>query len=349
VHRFTRREVVKTGIAGAAVGALGPVLAACGGSTSNAKKTASSLTPVSFQLSWIAGNEWAGTYIAQERGYFAEEGIDLTVLPGGPSVTVEPLVATNKVLVGMTYGLGTATTVENGGSIKIFANQYQRSADVIASLAKKPIRTPQDLIGKTIGVPSDAVPVLQAFLGNNHIQTSQVHQVPVQSSLDPLVNGQVEGMLTYSTEAAELNSHGIQPVLLFLSDYHYYEMSNAYGASAYSIEHDSDTIVKFMRGEIRGWQDCVKDPEYGAHLTVSKYAKGAGLSLKETVLEIEQTIALMTYGSVYREKGLFWLTPESEQNVLAGVNAALKKPVTASEIFDDTIMPKVYAGAKSIS
>jgi ABC-type nitrate/sulfonate/bicarbonate transport system substrate-binding protein len=348
MQHYSRREALQLGAVGTATALLGPAANAYGRSLSRAIPRSSSLTPVSFQLSWIQGNEWAGTYIAQERGYYVDEGVDLKLLAGGPNVTVEPLIATNKVLIGMTYGLGTATTNENGGNIRIFATQYQRSPDVIVSLSKRPIRTLKDLIGKTIGVPSDTSSLWTLFLSRNHIKASSVHQVPVQSSLDPLSNGQVDGIITYSTEVAPLNAQGLDPVFLWMADYHYNDVTNGYGASEASIQSNSDAIVKFMRAEIRGWQDFVKDPEYGAYLTVKK-GWGGGISLKENTLECVQTAALLTYGSVYKDKGLFWLSPGIEDAVLENVNPTLKKPFKAAQIFDSTIMPKVYQGKRSIS
>jgi ABC-type nitrate/sulfonate/bicarbonate transport system substrate-binding protein len=349
MQRYSRREALQLGAVGGVTALLGPAATAYGRGLSRAIPRQSSLTPVSFLLSWIPGIEWGGTYIAQERGYYKDEGINLTVLPGGPNVTVEPQIASNKVLIGMTYGLGTALTNKNGGKMKIFGTQYQRSPDVIVSLSKTPIRTLHDLIGKTIGVSSDASAVWQQFLGRNHIATSQVHTVPSQSSLDPLVNGQMDGILTYSTETAQLNAQGLKPVFLFMSDYKYNDISNGYGASVASLQARRDDIVKFLRGEIRGWQDFVKDPEYGAHLTVSKYAKGAGLSLKETIVEAQQTAALMTYGPVYKAKGLMWLSPALEQSVIQNVNPALHTKFSSSQLFDGSVMPLVYQGKQSVS
>lgn len=338
----TRRQALRIG----AAGALGSVLTACAsaGSTGN-----SGLAPVRFQLSWIPGIEWGGTYLAQERGYYREEGIDLTVLPGGPNVAVEPLIATGKVDVGMTYGLGAATTDLNGGSIKIFGTQYQRSPDVIVSLPGKPIRTLADLTGKTIGIPSATTLVWHQFLLRNNISPAAVHTAPTQSSLSPLVDRQVDGIVTYSTETAQLNAQGIQPVFLFMADDNYNDISNGYGTSTATLSGQRDKIVKFMRAEIRGWQDFAADPEYAAHLTVTKYARGTGLSLPETITEARQTAALITYGPVVRDKGLMWLSPQLEHTVLSVVNASLKKPVTAAQIFDSTVLADVYRGKARIS
>src|SRR5215469_10058065 len=161
---MTRRAALRMGVAGAVAGVLAPVVSACSSSRSSAT---GAQTPFNFQLSWIPGISWGGSYIALERGYYADEGLKVTVVPGGPNTAVEPLIAANKVLVGMTYGLGAATTNANGGDIKILGTQYQRSPTVIVSLPQKPIRTLQDLPGKTIGIPSDTTSLWQLFLARN--------------------------------------------------------------------------------------------------------------------------------------------------------------------------------------
>ena len=89
-----------------------------------------------------------------DQGYYTAEGLDLTYLPGGPDVIPEgSIVAGRADLALTTPDITFKAIVEQGAKFKIIGAQYQKNPVGIVSLAKNPIMTPTDMVGKTIAVP----------------------------------------------------------------------------------------------------------------------------------------------------------------------------------------------------
>lgn len=338
----SRRQLLQAAALGVTAAAVSPVLTACGASSSTTDS--SGRRAVEFQLSWLKSVAWAGTWLAQERGYFTDEELKVSVSAGGPQVSVEPRLATGRCLVGMTYGVGAANANKNGASIKIIGNQYQKSPSVFVSPAEAPLTTPQDLVGHKLGVNTVALPAIKQFLASNDISEDDVTIVPVQGSFDPLVNGQVEAQFGYVTATASLDLQGFETAKLYFSDFGYGDVTNAYGVTQETLDNDRDAVIRFMTAEIRGWQDFVNDPELGAELTVDKYAADAGLELEQQRIEGRLTADLAGHGAPH---GLMWISDATKDLVLAAAEGA-GAATTAEELFDDSILEEVYAGKTSL-
>jgi NitT/TauT family transport system substrate-binding protein len=281
--------------------------------------------------------------MALDRGYFADEGLDVTVEAGGPQVSVEPRLAAGRALVAQTYGLGAAAANANGAAIKIIATLLQRSPTVFASSADSPVRTPEDLRGLRIGTSDVARPVVEQFLDEIGVGVDEVTLVPTQQSLDPLAQGQVDTMVAYANETAALELAGFETELLYVSDYGYGDLTNAYGVTEQGLAENRERIVAFLRAEIRGCQDFVDDPETAARLTVEEYAPDAGLDLAEQEIAGRRFAEMVAYGDVAESQGLLRVSDEAKQQVIDVVSAA-GTPTTAEELFDDTVLDEVYEG-----
>lgn len=153
-----------------------PTSAAAGGSTTTAEK---SLGTVSVQLEWVKNYNWAGMYIADSKGYYKDAGIDVNLIAGGPSITPTTVVLGGKAMVGMAGADVVAAAVLKGAPFKIFATQYQKSPYIIMSLASDPVKTPQDLIGRKVGVASEDLPSFDAFLGIAGVDKTKIHTIPL--------------------------------------------------------------------------------------------------------------------------------------------------------------------------
>ena len=122
-------------------------------------------TPFTFQASWINDAEFAGYFLAADKGYYTEEGLDLAYLPGGPDVIPESTIIAGKADLTLTTPDTTIKAiVEQGAPFKIIGAQYQKNPIGIVSLAKNPINEPKDLIGKTLAVPPVNVISVEAML-----------------------------------------------------------------------------------------------------------------------------------------------------------------------------------------
>jgi ABC-type nitrate/sulfonate/bicarbonate transport system substrate-binding protein len=315
-------------------------VSACGASP--AANSAADRSVVAWQLGWLETVEYAGTYIAQSRGYYNAQGIDVTIHPGGPEVATPPLIVAGKALVGNSTISAIAQARASGAPVKIVAACWQRNPEVFISLASKPIKTPQDLIGKRLGVPSDDLVDAHGFLRGNNIREDQVQFVPVQYDPSPLVAGEVDAFLGIATnEPVTLAARGIPTYSLSFEDFGDSGLYQPYFVREDSLADPAarQQIKAFLRGERLGWRDALKNPDLGVSLAMTKVGSTLGLDPKQQALESRATNALLT-SSDTREQGLLWM---SEAKIRREVEKLARDGIVmrASDLFDTTLLAEI--------
>jgi ABC-type nitrate/sulfonate/bicarbonate transport system substrate-binding protein len=342
-RRFLRRGVGMTaGAALLSVGA-GGLLAACGDGDPGAAAGASRFGVLDIRLSWIKNVEFAGEYIADQRGYYTAAGFSgVNLIAGGPAATPQDTdVATGKAFVGISAPDITGSAILHGAKIKIIGAQFQKNPFAIMSLASKPIKVPEEMIGKKIGVQPTNESVWTAFLKANSIDPRKITKVPVQFDPLPLTTGQVDGWFSFITnEPNLLRVRNIETYSFLLADHHYPLVSESYVVRAESIEKDREKIKAMFTAEIRGWKDNIADPRLGARLAATVYGKNLDLDEAEQGLEsMDQNRLISTERT--RKNGLFTISDELvEENIatlkLGGID------LTAERLFDLSIINELY-------
>ena len=300
---------------------------------------------IAYQLGWVKNFQFAGEYIADHEGMFAEEGIKVKLLAGGPSVSAEPIVISGKALVGQNSTDNTANAVSKGAPLKIIGTNYQKSPSSIISLASKPLTAPKDLIGKTIGIQVNNQVIWSVFLKINGIEPSQVNTVPAQHDFTPLVSGELDGFFGFpNDDVIQLKNKGHDVVYLLFADHGCPMFTCNYIATEQSLA-DKETraqLVAFMRGAIRGWQEAIVNPALSAKLTVEVYGKGNGLDPKAQEMSAAATNALMVTSDT-EAHGLFWMTEKAIDESIATLAAAgveAKKDLFTNEILEEALQGK---------
>jgi ABC-type nitrate/sulfonate/bicarbonate transport system substrate-binding protein len=140
------------------------------GNRGAADETPPSLGKMAYQLSWIRNFQFAGEYIADYKKYYQKFGLEsVDLLPGGPNMIVDAIVAAGKALVGQSSPEFMAHAITRGAQLKCIGANYQKSNTGIVSMAKAPLRSPQDVIGKKIGIQIINLVSWHAFLKVNKI------------------------------------------------------------------------------------------------------------------------------------------------------------------------------------
>jgi ABC-type nitrate/sulfonate/bicarbonate transport system substrate-binding protein len=356
-NSVSRRTVLRGGATVAAAGAFSAFLAACGSSSSASSSSAKSTTgassgttslgKLSYQLGWIANASYTGSYIADSKGYYSQHGLDVTIVPGGPSVSGMPLLISNKVQVADSDAETVSSAITQGGDVKIVGAGYQVNPACIMSLASTPITTPADLKGKTIGVGASDDPAWYAFLEVNNIGKSELTTVPASFDLTPLIDGKIDGYMAFlNDEVPQLTAKGIKTAVLRFADYGMPSYSDVYAVTGASL-NDATTrkqIVAFLAGEIQGWTVALKDPQLGAELTVDVYGKSNGLSLNGETLAAKATNAI-TVSADTKAHGLFYMSEQGIEGTLKTLSLTGVK--ASASMFDSSVLGEAYAMAKS--
>lgn len=109
------------------------------------------LAPVRLQLQWVTQAQFAGYYVAQELGFYEEEGLAVTILESDGDIQPAEAVAAGDVEFGVTWLPKTVIANEKGGDLVNIAQVFQRSGTVLVSFAETGIESIADLVHKTVG------------------------------------------------------------------------------------------------------------------------------------------------------------------------------------------------------
>ena len=304
---------------------------------------APSLGNVALQLGWTKNVAYGGSFVAEDLGYYQDHGVDVDILSGGPTVSGIPILVSGKAQVAISDPTTTVGAVANGAKLSIVAAGYQINPACILSLASDPIKTPQDLIGKKIGVGSSDEPEWQAFLKVNKIDPSSVHTVPAGFDPSPVASGEWAGYLAYANnEPPQFQAEGLKIQLLLFQDYGLPSLSEIYIVTSETLADPTERkkAAAFLAGEIQGWTKAVSDPAFAARITVDKYATGLGLTYKGEYLAGLAT-ANVTVSAQTKAHGVLSF---SEAQVDQTISTLARTGVKASpSLFDTSLLTDAHA------
>ncbi|MDA8035631.1 MAG: ABC transporter substrate-binding protein [Actinomycetota bacterium] len=340
---FSRRSFLKR----AGVVALGAssasALSGLVGPLASASSPRAALAKVGLQLDYLPNVQFAGSLMAASRGYYKAGGLDVTILPGGPNLSPEPVVVSGRALVGVTHTAEGLQAIANGAPLTVIGATFQKSPTCIVSRASHPIRNPKEMIGKTIGVSDTNLPIWNAFLKVNKIPASAVKVNTVQFSPQPLASGQIDGLVGfYTNEPIILDLQGVKTYAFLLNDFGYPIVDDIYIVRTADLKDPTlrGQIVALMTGEAKGWRAAFADPSEAAHLAVDVYGKKLGLSLQQQYLDMKAQGALVMSPAT-DQHGLFWMTPEVLSETIHSL--ALGGTKASPSSFTNEILAEVYA------
>lgn len=333
-----QRGLRLTAVAAAAVLAL----AACGSddeSSSGASGETGDYGDITLQLSWIKNAEFAGEFMADTKGHYTDAGFSSVTMDPGPG-PIETLVATGDADFGLSNAVSTAQVIaEEDAPLKIVGTKFQKNPFTILSLADGGnIATPEDLVGKKIGVQAGGNETLfDALLEVNGIDPDSVEKVPVEYDPAPLIDGEVDGFLAYITnESLTVQAEGYEVTNLPFADNGLPFVAESVITTDQMIAEEPEKVKAFLEAEIMGWMDALADPDEGARLAVEEYGADLGLDLGKEVEQSEVQAGLIVTPEV-EENGLFTISQDLIDANMATLEAA-GIDIAAEDLFDMSLL-----------
>jgi ABC-type nitrate/sulfonate/bicarbonate transport system substrate-binding protein len=311
-------------------------------STGGASTDAASFGDIDVQLSWILNEEWSGEMIAEDSGYYTDAGFGSVRLVAGPSSGISELIS-GSADVSLTDALSVGAAVaEQGVPVKILGATFQKNPFTIVSSTSTPIETPEDMIGKKIGVQAANSAVFEAFLTANDIAVDKVDIVPVEYDPSVLVNGDVDGLIAFVTsQSVTLEASGYPVTDLLFADNGLPFVAHVITTTDEAIENDREMLKAFLVAEIRGWADAVADPAYGAQVAVDMHGDDLGLDIDLSTASAEAQAELLIVSDDTAENGLFTISDQLQKQTIASL-ARAGMDLDAADLFDTSLLAEVY-------
>ena len=228
---------------------------------------AAALTKISVQLDWVPEPEHGGLYQALARGFFRNEGLDVTLLPGGPGAQVMPSVATGKVDIAQADSTTTLLQQAEGLPFVAFAAVFQDDPSGILVHADSPVRSFADLKGQTIIARPEwpFLKVLQQKYGYTlNIVPQNFSVAAFLGNKQALQQGYFIAEPYHITQAG-----GKNPRFLSTWDAGFRAYAILVTNKKFAREHPAE-LRAFTRAYIRGWQDYLTGDPAPAHAALKK-------------------------------------------------------------------------------
>ncbi|WP_425089086.1 ABC transporter substrate-binding protein [Stappia sp.] len=241
---------------------------------------------VTLQLKWVTQGQFAGYYVAQDKGFYEEEGLDVTIKPGGPDIAPPQVIAGGGADVVVDWMPSALASRERGVPLVNIAQPFKKSGMMLTCLKETGITKPEDFRGRTLGV---------WFFGNEYPFLSWMSQlgIPTDGSdngvtvlkqgfnVDPLLQKQADciSTMTYN-EYWQVIDAGIPEEELIV--FKYEEQGSAtLEDGLYVLEENLedpafvDKMARFVRASMKGWNYARENPDEAADIVLENDATGA--------------------------------------------------------------------------
>lgn len=297
---------------------------------------AAAATPFNFQAAWVNDAEFIGYFVAMDKGYYEEEGLDLTYYPGGPDVIPESTLISGKADLTLTTPETTIKAiVDQGAPFKIIGTQYQKNPIGIVSLASNPISDPQAMIGKTIAVPPVNVISIEAVLKLNGIDPKDVNIVPYSYDPTPLIQGEIDGSSDFTTNVPyTIKLAGPDATSFLLYDYGFTVYNDTVVVTEETLLTKRKELVGWLRASRKGWNDNFADPAGWPPKFAETWFKGTGRTIDNEIYFNQAQMPLME-----NPNGIFAM---DEEGIALNIEALGQIGIRATrDMFDTSLLEEI--------
>ncbi len=296
-------------------GAAGLLLAMA--STASVAQT-EDLTDVTIRFTWKYKGEYAPMFVALDKGYFAEEGLAVTLAEGSGSQTVISVIGNGQENIGYGPADAVASAVGNGVPVRVVAVYQTELPIAIISFPDNPINTPKDLEGRSIAGSTGGAftRLLPAFAAANDLDLSKIEVVMLDNAVGTaqFLGRQLDAASPYlSNEVPRMEKvAGVEFVKLPVADYGLSLMGASLFMSDAFIEAEPETVAAILRATDRGYRDAIADPAEAAQIMMEYLPAG-----EDAEVLLAQVVATVESTSVIEGRPIGWQAEADWENTLS--------------------------------
>ncbi len=301
---------------------------------------AAALDTVSLRLDWVIGSEHAPIFVAQEKGFFKDEGIDVKILAGEGSTVVVKLVGNKN----NDFGYATADQVlmahAKGLPIKTTAVVLQNTPGAIIYPKAQPITKLEDLYGKRLGTQIKSVVDKQweAVARMNKIDRSKITEIPSDRVVaQAMIAGKLDAAVAFFfNDGLLLEAKGVPTGWLMFSDLGLKSYSTSLTVHEDLIKQNPGLVRRFTKAFLKGWTYSKQHPDEALALFLKANPNADPLYAK---LKLPAVLGL-TESEDVTKNGLGYSTKagwEAMQRVLIDMKL-MDAPIDVTKVFTNEFL-----------
>ncbi len=300
---------------------------------------------IQLQLNWFHLADHSPIYLAMKKGYYKEEGLDLTVLRGSGSGDAAKKIDLGQSDIGIADAPTVITAISKGANLKMVAVVYDKAGNNVFFRKSANIQSPKDLIGKKIAAPpADSHRVLwPAFAALHGIDPAAVTLVNVKPEGKQAIvaAGEVDGSFDLYTSYAiweKVLGKGQVGHLLW-ADHGLPIYGHTYFVNTQTIQKNPKLIERFLRATHKGWRDAKANPAASIDAMAEQVA---GLD-RDTLLATMPQILDLCVTERSARHGLGWIETELMQKTMdiTFANSKPDKMPAVADVFTNQFSSKV--------
>jgi NitT/TauT family transport system substrate-binding protein len=299
----------------------------------------SQLEKINLKLKWIHQAQFAGNYVAIEKGFYRAAGLDVNVEPFSFEDKTIDAVLSGKADFGITGADELIIARAKGLPIKAIAVVYKTNPVCAYSFKKNNILRPEDLIGKKIGIEKgiNVEYLYAAMMARMGIDRSKVVEVAIGYDAKELLSGEVDVSTGYIINEPNLVvESGIEVNTILMSDYGADMYADVIFTTEDMIKLRPTIVLNFLRATLDGWQYAIEHEEEAVDITL-KYSKDS--KIHESNM-LHASIPLIHTG----DSALGWMEAnqwERAQKILLD-QKILDKPIQINDAYSMDFLRKIY-------
>jgi len=231
------------------------------------------LDKVSLQLLWKHQFEFAGYYMAKEKGFYEEVGLDVEFREYEEGLDITKDVISGKATYGVNYP-GVILDKAQGKDIVLLSAILQSSPHVLISLKSNNIRSLKDMKNKRIMLHSHATKTasIKSMLTSQGVSYNDMKKLRAEFSLEPLINGKVDVITAFlSNEVYELEKRGIKYNIWNPSDYGFDFYDEILYTSRNELDSNPERVKNFREASLKGWAYAFSNIDETIEVILKKY------------------------------------------------------------------------------
>ncbi len=236
---------------------------------------------VNVRFSWKLKGEYAHMYVAQEKGYFKQEGLNVRLGEGAGAPAALGALQQGQEDAVLMPGIHALAAITKGMPVKIIALYHPYTPMAIISYPDNPIRTPKDLEGKTLptSVGETATTYLEVLCRVNNVDCKKVNRIQMasQARAAQFLARKVDGLSVFQTNEWPMlraQHKDVQFVVLDLAQYGLRVPGMALVTSDRHIAEKPEALRKLLRATAKGVVEARRDPAEAARLMLKSWSGG---------------------------------------------------------------------------